>query len=728
MTALAVIGLALLTSSLLAGPPKVVPAGERPDDARLGELKNLNGSHPFHDVDSAEAWKKRKKALRRRAKVALGLWPQWPKTPLEPVIHGKVERQDYTVEKVYFQSVPGHFVTGNLYRPKGTSGKVPGVLCPHGHWPNGRFTDRGADTVRKKIQRGAERFKVGGRYPTQARCVQLARMGCVVFHYDMIGYADSKQLEHRPGVREAMNREKGWGFFSPQAELRLQTMMGMQTWNSIRSLDFLRGLDQVDADRIGVTGASGGGTQTFILGAVDPRPDALFPVNMVSTAMQGGCTCENASYLRIGAGNVDLAALAAPRPLGLTSADDWTKELESKGYPDLKRLYEMLGHPDRLQASFLTHFPHNYNYVTREVMYQFMNKHLSLGLETPVLEGDYDAMSAGGLSVWNEDHPAPSGDQVGASHERSLLKYLTEVSRKQMKELIPEGKKELAEYRRVVGGAADVLIGRDVPKPTAIEYEAKHEAKKSGYTEMAGLLRHKPKGEVLPTLYLMPSEWDGRVAIWLHPDGKAGVLKPDGSPRPPIRRLLDSGVSVAAVDLLYQGEFLPNKERLKKTRLWYKGDGEAAWHKYAGYTFGYNYPVFSKRVHDVLTVISFVVHHDRSPKQVALVGLAGAGHWAAAARAQAREAVDRCYVHTNGFRFASVQRFDHPDFLPGGAKYHDLPGLLALSSPSPLWVAGEGEKPPAVLASCYEAAGARDRLQVASPDDPASAVVSRLTD
>lgn len=112
--------------------------------------------------------------------------------------------------------------------------------------------------------------------------------------------------------------------------------MGLQTWNSIRAVDFLSELPDVDPKKIGVTGASGGGTQTFMLACVDRRPKAFFPAVMVSTAMQGGCTCENASYLRINTGNIEFAAMAAPRAVGMSAADDWTKELETKGLPQLK--------------------------------------------------------------------------------------------------------------------------------------------------------------------------------------------------------------------------------------------------------------------------------------------------------------------------------------------------------------------------------------------------------
>ena len=194
--------------------------------------------------------------------------------------------------------------------------------------------------------------------------------------------------------------------------------MGLQTYNSIRALDWLAGRDDVDPRRIGVTGASGGGTQTFILAAIDPRPAAAFPAVMVSTAMQGGCTCENASYLRVGTGNVEIAALIAPRPLGMTAADDWTKEIATKGLPELKAHYRMLGVEDRVMAKPLLQFPHNYNYASRAVMYQFFNKHLKLGLPEPIVEGDFKPLSVAEMSVWDAAHPRPPG---GEHYERSLL-------------------------------------------------------------------------------------------------------------------------------------------------------------------------------------------------------------------------------------------------------------------------------------------------------------------
>ena len=703
----------LLSSCLLllsataanAAGPRVLPEGKRPNDKRLGDLKTLNGYFPFSPCKTPEEWARRSERVRRQMLVANGLWPMPRKTPANAVIHGKIDRGDYTVEKVYLESYPGHFVTGNLYRPKGKSGAGPGVLCPHGHWANGRFHDAGEKKVKQEIEKGAEKYEAGGRSPLQARCVQLARMGCTVFHYDMVGYADSVQLKHRPGIREAMNTPENWGLFSPQAEARLQNFMGLQTYNSIRTLDWFSDLPEVDPERVAVTGASGGGTQTFILCAADTRPAVAFPAVMVSTAMQGGCTCENACYLRVGAGNIDIAALIAPRPLGMTAANDWTKEILTKGLPELKRHYTMLGVGDLVMARYFP-FPHNYNYVSRSVMYPWMNKHLKLGRKEPIVEEDFQPLAREEMTVWDKDHPKPPG---GPDYERSLLRWITRDSDKQMAALVPKDKASLAEFRRVVGGAVDVMIGRSLPKPEDVEAAVVGQEKKDGYTLVKLLLRYKPAGEEVPAVLVRPDDWDKTLVVWIDKQGKQGLFDAKGKPRIGA----GGGTAALALDLFGQGEFTPDGKPIAKQRI--NSSGRDAWATYAGYTFGYNHPVFSKRVHDVLTAVACAGKDPIGAKQVCLFARDGAGHWAAAARAQAGAAVQRAIIDTAGFRFARLTQIDDPDFLPGAAKYLDLPAMLALSAPLRLYVEGEGEELPEVVRAAYKAAGAEKELLNATP-------------
>jgi dienelactone hydrolase len=702
---------AFLARAAATAGPDVIEDGKTPNDARLGPLKNLKGYFPFTPSASPKAWEKRAAKVRRQMLVALGLWPMPTKTPLNAVIHGKVDRPEYTVERVYFESMPGFYVTGSLYRPKKIEGKVPGVLCPHGHFGGGRFHDAGEQSVRQSIVQGAERFEEGGRSPLQARCVQLARMGCIVFHYDMIGYADSGQisyeLAHGFGRGGGVKTATPHGLFTPYAEEHLESVMGLQAYNSIRALDFLESLEDVDPARLAVTGASGGGTQTFIVCAIDPRPAVAFPAVMVSTAMQGGCTCENCSLLRVGTGNVEFAALFAPKPLAMTAADDWTVEMETKGFPELKAHYRMLGAPNNVALTALTHFKHNYNYVSRAAMYRWFNKHLGLGLKEPVVEEDYKRLSTEEMTVWDDEHPRPEG---GPEFERKLLKWWADDAQQQLDKLRPKDKSSLRAYREVVGGGIDAVIGRGLPEATDLEYDQTHKVERGGVIEMAGLLRNKPQGEELPIAFLYPKQWDGQVVIWLSEKGKAGLYEDNGDIDPHVARLLERGASVVGVDLLFEGEFLPGGKPIKEARRGENPRGAAC------YTFGYNPSLFARRVHDVLTTVAFVRSHDYTPKRVDLVALDGTGPIAAAARAQARDAIDRAVIDTSGFRFGEVDDLWSVNFLPGGAKYDDLPGMLAVAAPSELLLAGEKRAGASLVEAAYAAAGAKENLTLATAE------------
>ncbi len=664
-----------------AAGPRILPAGELPDDLRLGPLKNLDGYFPFQPPSTKEAWRARADLVRRRVLVANGLWPLPEKTPLNAIVHGRLEREEYLIEKVFFESRPGFFVTGNLYRPKKITGKVPGVLFAHGHWTDARLAESTEPELRQEIATGQERFEQGGRSRFQSMCVQLARMGCVVFQYDMLGNSDSQQISMAVAhnfakQRPHLNTVSDWGLFSPQAEAHLQSVMGLQTWNSVRSLDFLLALPEVDPARIACTGASGGGTQTFNLGAIDPRVQLEFPAVMVSTGMQGGCTCENASLLRIGTGNVELAALFAPKPLGMTSANDWTKEMATKGFPQLKQLYGLLDAPDNVMLNRGEHFPHNYNAVSRSAFYTWLNHHFQLNQTEPVIEHDYSVASREELSVWDATHPHPPG---GEDYEQRLLRQIHEADQRQ----IETATRTDAQVRAILKPAWQTLLDTDSTVLGKVTWDQKTKTEHATYIEMGGFIRNSHSHSELPTVFLYPENWQGQTVVWATGHGKSGLYTSDGMPIPAVQQLIHRGVIILGLDLLDQGEFIPEGTVLSQSRI-VSGPREVP-----AYTFGYNNSVFVERVHDLITAIQYIRQHERKSSLVALVGTDGAGPIVAAARFALGNQVDRTALDTGGFRFGQVLNYRDLNFLPGGAKYGDLPGLLALGGPGEVRVAGE---------------------------------------
>ena len=305
-------------------------------------FRTLNDTFDPPKIADAAQWKQRAAYLREHVLASAGLLPMPERTPMEPKIFGEVKRAEYTVSKVYFQSLPGFFVTGNLYRPMG-DGPFPAILAPHGHWAYGRLENTSLNSV-------------------PGRAINLARQGFVVFTHDMVGYNDSRQLPHTFGGA----RENLWGL----------SLAGLQLWNAIRGLDFLESLPYVRREAIGVTGESGGGTQTFLLSAVDDRVAVAAPVNMVSLHMQGGCLCENPPGLRLDTTNVEIAAIVAPKPLLLISATgDWTKNTLEREFPAIRAIYSLFDASDRVHAVRFE-AEHNYNRESREAMYAWMARWL----------------------------------------------------------------------------------------------------------------------------------------------------------------------------------------------------------------------------------------------------------------------------------------------------------------------------------------------------------------
>jgi dienelactone hydrolase len=209
----------------------------------------------------------------------------------------------------------------------------------------------------------------------------------------------------------------------------------------------------------------------------------------------------------------------------------------------------------------------------------------------------------------------------------------------------------------------------------------------------------------------------------VHPEGKASLFE-GGHIRSCVRRLLDAGFTVAGVDLLGQGEFLKDSKSVTTTPLI---EGQSV-----DYALGNRRPLFSERVFDVMTSVRFLRSRGRGKSKVFVLGLSGAGHWVVAACGRAGDDIVGIAIDTAGFRFADLKDAQHVDFLPGAAKYHDLPGMMALCAPHKMWLAGE-KSIPDILHRTYAAARAGKHItlfegkQTDIPTVAASWIVSEGT-
>lgn len=278
-------------------------------------------------------WEARRDTLRKEVRERLGIDKLLPLCSKEKPEYSKIRKFDgYTVQNFRLKTANGHTVCGSIYAPT-SKGKHPLIICPNGHFSNGRYG---------KVQ--------------QLRLGTLARMGAICVDYDLWGWGESAD---EVGSKAHQTSE---------AHV-------MQALNGIRILDWMIQRKDVDTKRIGVNGGSGGGTQTVLLTVLDDRYTAANPVVSVSSWFDGGCPCESGMPIQLAGGgtcNAELAAMFAPKPMMLVSdGGDWTSTTPELEYPYLQRIYGFYGATDKVSNIHLPKERHDFGDNKRNAVYKF---------------------------------------------------------------------------------------------------------------------------------------------------------------------------------------------------------------------------------------------------------------------------------------------------------------------------------------------------------------------
>ena len=291
----------------------------------------------YHDKAS---WEQRKALLKPQLYKALDLSPMPPKLASKPIITPKRVFDGYTVENIAIEILPGLYINGSLYKPLKIKGRIPVILSPDGHWEHQRY-----------------------RADCQLRCATLARMGAMAYSYDLFAWGESllqfKEEDHRRSLAQTI-----------------------QTLGAIRILDYVLSLKETDPARVGISGGSGGGSHTVLMTAMDDRIKLSAPVVSISSYFYGGCPCESGMPVHQcggGTDNVELAAMAAPKPqLLISDGQDWTANMPEHDFPYLKKMYGYYGAENLVENVHIPNEGHDFGPSKRFPLYRFIAKNFRL--------------------------------------------------------------------------------------------------------------------------------------------------------------------------------------------------------------------------------------------------------------------------------------------------------------------------------------------------------------
>lgn len=293
-------------------------------------------AHLDSSYSNKKEWNVRREQLKKEVRQNLDIDRYLEQcVSLSPVLGSLRVYDGYCVQNICFETLPGIFVCGSIYAPL-TKGKHPAIICPNGHFVDGRY-----------------------RADQQQRLGTLARMGAICIDYDLYGWGQSEQQVGKEAHK------------SPMAHI-------MQTLNGIKMIDYALSRKDVDKKRIGVNGGSGGGSQCVLLSVLDKRITASCPVVMLNAQFDGGCQCESGMPIFSSCGGTciaELSAVFAPKPMMVVSdGGDWTANVPVQEFPYLQRVYGFYHAKDKVQNVHLDKERHDFGPNKRQACYDFFAK------------------------------------------------------------------------------------------------------------------------------------------------------------------------------------------------------------------------------------------------------------------------------------------------------------------------------------------------------------------
>jgi len=608
-------------------------------DARRKEIDAL---------ETPEAVRQRIERVRKDWMDAIGPFPD-ERTPLAPKVTGTIDVGPYRIEKVLYESRPGHHVTANLYVPTKGDGPFPGVLVPCGHSKNGKASEA-----------------------YQSVSALLATYGFVVLIYDPIGQGERCQLLDDKG------KPKVWGTTEHTltdigARLTGASAATYRTWDGIRSIDYLASRPEVDPKRIGCTGNSGGGTMTSYLMATDDRIAAAAPSCYI-TSLRGlfhtigpqDGEQNITGQVALGIDHADYLTLRAPKPtLLLTATHDFFDITATwQTFREAKRMYGILGFGERVD---LFEYPakHGFNRPQRQAALRWMRRWLQ-GIDDAPTEPELTLQKDADLQV------TPSGQVVKDLGGTTVWDLNLERARALAKDREAFWKDNkpaacLAEVRRLAGI-------RDVA--------GKATARSAGTLRRDGCtiekLRIERSGEPpVPALLFLPADRTGKVPAVLYVDGRGKAH--DAAPGGAIEALVKAGEAVLAIDVRGTGETAATKPK----KYWHNEYPIA----YMGIHLAR--PLLGQRTEDVLAAVEVVAGRDEvDAGRIRLVGIERGGpvalHAAALDQRIAGVVIDEAIASWMDVVATPLCKAQLQQVVPGALERYDLPDLVRAIGPRPV--------------------------------------------